>query len=349
MNIWFNVKRKIIITICIFLLLVWIPFVWSDWFFGGGEKCLFGNVLQVPISEIVKYVGAFLGGILVAINAILIYERTKEQNRSNNLIAKGQLDTRFKDAAMLLAAGNTSAELSGIHALHQIAIEASKTKDQQDYVKVINDIFITFIKENSVIEYRRNENGEIDFAEIRERIVQKKYITKSIIVLQTIIDKLFKGDDWEMYSKYQKDLSETVLDNIDFVGATFKNTTFQDAELEWANFSSSKSEYLRFTDARLQYTCFSYVQFLFPNFEGAQMNYAKFMNSQLHGAFLQNADFVQADLRNADFWCAHQIEQAIFRNTFWNIKTNFKDTAFQDKTEEELTKIMGNTPDKLDD
>jgi hypothetical protein len=107
----------------------------DDWFFGEKSK-----PETKTVAAKFKYFGAFIGGILLVINAYYIHKQTQEQHQSNYLVAKGQLDTRFKDAATLLASGNTSAELSAIHALHQIAVEASQTKDQKDYVKVIKDI-----------------------------------------------------------------------------------------------------------------------------------------------------------------------------------------------------------------
>ena len=282
----------ITMSVCIVVIgLCSVPFILNDWFF---EQ-------HTTIADKLKYVGAFVGGILVAINAYFIYKRTKELNRSNYLVAKGQLDTRFKDAASLLAEGNTSAELSGIHALHQIAVEASKTKDQKDYVKVIKDILIAFIKENSVIKYKEDENGEKLLDEFENPIVEKVHNNeKNKIVLQTIIDKLFKKDnDCEIYDEYSITLSKTVLKGKNFYGAQLQNVRFREAQLQNANFG--------------------YTQ-------------------------LQNTDFCGAQLQNINFKKAYSIDKAIFDNTSWNKNTNFESTAFENKTIEELTEIMGCPP-----
>jgi len=174
MKNWFN---RYIIAIALGIIVIglcFVPFIWDDWFFGKDAK-----PEAKTIAETLKYIGAFLGGVLVAINAYFIYKRAKALDENNKLVAKGQLDTRFKDAATLLAEENTSANLSGILALHQIAVEASKTEDQKDYVKVIKDILIAFIKENSVIEYEKDVNGEILLNEFEIRIVKKAYNKKS--------------------------------------------------------------------------------------------------------------------------------------------------------------------------
>jgi len=301
MKKWIKKYRIITVLICIVVVgLCSVPFIWDNWFFGK----------ETTIAETLKYVGAFIGGILVIVNAYFVYKRTKEQNRSNNLVAKGQLDTRFKDAATLLASGNTSAELSAIHALHQIAIEASQTEDQKDYVKVIKDILIGFIKENSVFEYMEDENGKILHDEFRRPIIKEAKNTKSNIILQTIIDKLFKGSECIIYKIYDAigevptDLSATVLKGIDFSHARLQGVIFENAQLQGVVFYFSK---------------------------------------------LQNANFVDADLQNADFWNAYNIDKAIFRYVLWNVKTNFNGTAFENKTIEELTKIMGNPPEPLEE
>jgi len=300
MKTW--IKNCLYIILAIIVVgLCFVPFIWNECFFGQ----------KITIAETLKYIGAFIGGILLAVNAFFIYKRVKEQNRNNNLVAKGQLDTRFKDAATLLAAGNTSAELSGIHALHQIAVEASQTKDQQDYVKVIKEILIAFIKDNSVIEYKKDEDGHKLFDKFRKPIIEEAHNNeKNRIVLQTIIDKLFRDSTCKIYAKYPTDLSGTVLVKMDF------------------------------SDAKLQKAVF----------RGAQLQFAEFSRAQLQGAVfyeanLQRAVFFEANLQDTDFsWANIMADRGYFSNTFWNKKTNFKGTAFENKTEKELTEIMENPP-----
>ena len=353
---------------------------------GKFEKWFFEK--HTTIAEKLKYAGAIIGGVLLVINAIYIHQQTKEQNRSNNLVlkqikeqnrsnnlvTKGQLDTRFKDAAILLASGNTSAELSAIHALNQIAIEASQTKDQQDYVKVIKDILIAFIKENSVIEYKKDKKGEI-LLDNFSPIIEKAYNAKGKIVLQTIIDKLFKDTSCKIYAEYSTDLSKTVLkeinfekaqlqnanfretqlENVKFSGAQLQNTNFCRAQIQVADFDNSQLQVADFSCAHLKLVSFSYAQLYRTNFNmiqscrtyflRAQLQETYFVEAQLEyasfwGAQLQKPYFTKAQLQNVDFQDAHNIESAWFYNTSWNEKANFKGTAFENKTIEELTKIM---------
>jgi len=385
---WIKKKYKLVITVVV-IGICSVPFVAEIWFF---EE-------HTTIAKKLKYVGVFIGGVLAIINAYFIYKRTKELNRSNKLVVKGQLDTRFKDAATLLAQENTSANLSGIYALHQIAIEASETEKQEDYVKIIKDILTTFIKANSVIEYRKIEKESILLQESKDLIINTvAYNTKNNIVLQTIIDKLFIDNGCEIYEVKcltdLTDISKTVLKEINFFSAKLKYANFSESQLQYAkfgkallentNFRKAKLQNVDFRRAELQYADFRWTQLQNANFGEAQIQNVNFGEAQLQNANfeksqLQNARFRKAQLQNTRFGNtqlqsaqfdgaqlqntyfggsqlqnvrlngAYSIDKAIFYNTSWNEKTNFSGTAFENKTVEELTKIMGNPPEPLEE
>ena len=90
---------------------------------------------------------------------------------------------------------------------------------------------------------------------------------------------------------------------------------------------------------------FNYSQLQNVNFENAQLQNAVFCNADLQNTIFCNADLQYANFEfvnfNKDY---NNIDEAIFGNTLWNEKTNFKGTFFENKTIEELTKIMGNPP-----
>ena len=280
---------------CLLFAAFFFIFFRAGWFFGRKPA---------TVAEKCKYLGAVIGGVLLVVNALYIHQQTKEQRHSNDLVRKGQLDTRFKDAATLLANSNSSAELSAIHTLHQIAIEASKDEETKDYVQVIKHILISFIKDNSVIEK------------------DTAYNKKSNLLLQTIVDYLFRVKQHEIFSEYETDLSKSVLKEIIFWEAQLDSASFFEAQLQGADFR----------EAQLQGAFF---------FE-AQLQGARFFEAQL-----QDAGFFRAQLQGAYFIEAKNIEKAHFRNTLWNLKTNFKGTSLEGKSVEELTEIMGNPPDPL--
>lgn len=266
---WFQkqwaVNSVVLILLVLLLLYAANPFNVVDWFFGENKR---------P-SEIIQYIGVICGGIIVL-------GTLYASNKRNYLTEKGQLDTRFKDAAQLLASENTSAILSGIYALHQIAIEASKGDDsQKGYVKIIQDIFCAFLRENSE---------------------QKDDVTKPKIVSQTIIDVLFDGDK-QIYNQESMDFSHTNLASIsfhakkierfkgnfshlysaDFSEATINNAEFYDANMNDTNFSKAKItntffEATEMHQSNFEETIFKDVVFVKTKMESARMEKACFIN-----------------------------------------------------------------------
>jgi hypothetical protein len=162
------------------------------WYFDGYWRILFiffGG--KTTLSETMTYAGAVAGGIILIGNLLVNNKRLKQQektneltmealtqtrelqNETNRLTAKKQLDARFKDAVSLLASENTNVILSGIHALAQIAAEDAhiNAHGQKDYVRVITNMFTSFISEEE------NKNSHI---------INKANIDESKIIIQTI-------------------------------------------------------------------------------------------------------------------------------------------------------------------
>ena len=280
---------------------------------------------EIPVA----LVGLFAAPIYYFIDFLI----KKGSNGNKNAL----FDTRIKDAAMLLAANNTSTELSGIYALHQIAKEASKTKDQKEYVKVIKNILIAFIKENSVIEYQKNRKGEILLDELEMPIVKKAYNKKNDIVLQTIINILFSNNSWKTYAEYPTNFANKVLSKeIEALNPVDLSKTV----LKGINFSYTKLPNVNFSGAQLQDAYFGFYSLLVgANFSGAQLQNANFWLTSI-----SNANFKKAALQNVNFAASYFIDKAIFGNTLWNENTNFIGTAFENKTLNQLTEIMGNPP-----
>ncbi|MDR0790706.1 MAG: pentapeptide repeat-containing protein [Bacteroidales bacterium] len=234
-----SITIAIVIFICGFILFV--PCI-RDTFFGR----------SVSPSEIITYIGIAAGSIIVIGQLIAAEKRNNLMKTRNELTEKANLDIRFKDAAMLLANDNTSAMLSGVAALHQIAVEASQIEDQQDYVQVIKDILINFIREGSQIEYKKDAQGNVVKDTYEEPMVEKAYNDKPTIIVQTIIDKLFKDKYWAIYKDYPTDLSNCVLKGFNLDVAHLEEAYFWGAHLERADFRRAHLEGADFRRAHLE-------------------------------------------------------------------------------------------------
>ncbi|MDR2120587.1 MAG: pentapeptide repeat-containing protein [Tannerella sp.] len=238
------------------------------WFFGGRK----------PLSEVLTYLGVIAGGIILLGNLLATERRNRLTDANNRLIEKntrlmekGQLDTRFKDAAMLL--GNDSTMLAGIYALNQVGIDASSIASQKDYARVVKEILCGIIRENSDPDVRK----------------------KPAIVFQTIVDVLFRNDSWETYKDYETDLCESNLRGISLSRVHLEGADLYDVHLEGANLRGAHLEKANLYKAHL---------------EGVVLNEAHLEKACLCEAHLEGANLMKAYLEGVDLRWAH-LEGAI--------------------------------------
>lgn len=314
----------------------------TTWFFGVDKS---------P-SEILTYIGVICGAIVVIANL-------SANNRRNQLTEKGQLDIRFKDAALLLASENTSANLSGIYALHQIALEASKDEDNKGYVKVIHEILCAFLRENSKIEKDEEQN-----------YISSKTL-KPNIVFQTIIDVLFK-DEKRIFALFEANLASIVLANINlsntrltniyFGYSVFTHVSFESSILTNINFNSIKFQEVDFKNAELldiiiyksELNCVSFIN---SNLNNVNLSKIDILSSYFNGAYLRNilfrdakivgVSFNDSKLLNCDFNKAKftyvSFNKSVFEEQVRLNGTRLEEYSFDEieKSSIELTKPIG--------
>jgi uncharacterized protein YjbI with pentapeptide repeats len=284
--------------------------------------------LQTP-AEILKYAGLICGSFLVLGSlqassktnrlALQSNQLTLENNQlalqSNELTRKGQLDNRFIEASKLLAGENTSEMLSGIYALHQIAVESSAKEDTKGYVPVIKNILCAFLRENRVIERDSNHT------------IVKSEMAKPKIVFQTIVDVLFKGNGPEIYKDTKTDLQEAVLKDCNFIfpdlsGAILIEANLSRAILYRADLSEAGLSRADLSRVNLSRANLSRANLYRANLYGADLIGANLSGANLSGADLTGADLTGADLTEAHLTGAH-FTKADLRGS------NFTDASFR--------------------
>ena len=244
-----RIKTAILVALILIGLLL-IPCIRTLFF---GEK--------VYPEKIITYIGAAFGGTILLFQLMENSKRNKNMEISNQNIVKtneiaerGQINTRFKDAAMLLGSKDTASILSGIYALHQIAMECHKGKEEQKgYVKVINDILCAYIRE-SVGE---DEKGE-------------KICTRPTVLIQTIIDVLFKNKG-DIYREYKSDLRGAVFVDVSFNNARLKKVDFGNASLRRVYFIHARLMKVHFNSASLSYIYFGSASLMNVKFKNASL------------------------------------------------------------------------------
>lgn len=267
-----NIYHKYVFVIIISLIIIISIF----FFFKGAHIIMFGNN-DNAIGQYVMAVATIVGGTLVALGLWVNNRRVEEQIRQNNIAEKSQINTRFKDAATLLGNDNVSTTLSGVYALHQIAVDVYNRADtEKGYVQIVQDILCVFIRENT--DTIKTEKGK------------KWRINKQpTILIETILKVLFKNDKL-IYSNLISDLSHCVFENIfledaHFIGVDFSNTKFIKSTFKGSTF----------------YSCYFDRAFIDEiNFSGCVFIKTVFDNSFIRKTTFEKATFEKTDFCNAE-------------------------------------------------
>ena len=277
---------------------------------------LFGDTPKA-LGEYVTAMGGLLGIELVFLGLWINNRRITEMVRQNNIAEKSQINNRFKDAATLLGSENVSTVLSGVYALHQIALDTSVDKDRKSYVSIVHDILCTYIKENT-------DN-------IKDEKTGKLWrINKgSTFVIQTIMKVLFKNEN-HIYSNFVTDLSNCILEDIDL----------EDAHLTNVDFSKAKFIRTSFKHATLK-SCYLEGTFIDEvSFESCSLSKVVFDNSHI-----KNTTFEKAHICHSDFW--HTLCTSVnFKDTRFE-DVDFKDAVFEKETVFDNSNLAGYSSDEI--
>lgn len=275
------VYTAVLVFVILSVICIINPFNFLLWFFGINNS-------KTP-AEIISFIGVISG-------AILVIGTLYANNKRNYVMEKGQLDIRFKDAATLLASDNTSANLSGIYALHQIAIEASKDKSQRRYVKVIHEILCAFIRDNSEILY--DEKRKISHIESK----------KTQIIIQSIIDILFCKNK-NIFSSLVADLTECAFTDVDFTNLNVQSVKFHNSHFKSVDFGDSiinncyvvscKFTEVTFTDCRLSNVDFRFSKFGETTFANCYFIEIRFTRSKFYDCLFNTSNMTDISFTRA--------------------------------------------------
>ena len=325
------------------------PKQFIEFFFGKNTRT------HTP-AEILKYIGIICGAFIVLGTLQTNNETNRLVLQGNNLTKKGQLDNRFIEASKLLSSNNTSENISGIYALHQIAIETSKSEDQNEYVRVINEILCSYIRENSLI--KKNENAT------------KVENNKPTIVIQTILDVLFHVSD-TIYVNCISNLENSVFIDIDLSNKILCNVSFKYSSFRNVDCSNSLFKNINFNYATLHKTNFSQynirskdrVDAIIPSrsnivYEPLFCTPPYLSNVSFLSTLIEDSGFEAVALDNVRFFSAEfnsvymvpsifknvNFEYCIYDNLFLDTISYFSEISFPEKylkfinIEEEFTK-----------
>ena len=259
----------------------------------GGVSQLFGLSAK---NETLTFLGIGMGGVLLALQAMMSYKRakaledtanaqaeaakaqakaTEEQAKANEKTEQGQRQERLKNAIEHLGTRKDSVRLGGAYELFHLA------QDTKDLRQTVLDILCAHI---------RRTTGEAEY--------RKKYKSKPSEEIQSLLTLLFVQEH-EVFKSLHINLQGSWLNGADLLGARLEKAVMPgvylqkallcDAQLHGANLSEARLhganlDRVRLHGANLEMT---YLQLGF--LRGAQLHRTYLSLAQLHGVALEGA------------------------------------------------------------
>ena len=223
-------------------------------------------------NEILTFVGLSMGGVLLALQAVIANKRAKamedaanEQAKANDNTEKGQRQERLKNAIEHLGHNSVSVRLGGAYELFHLAQDTEELNQRQS----ILDILCAHIRQTtSDSNYREMHNSDPS-----EEI-------------QSLLNLMFRQDH-----KVFKGL------HINLQGSWLNGANLKNARLQKAILSSAYLKGAWLLSARMQGSELIEAHMQGAKLDKAQMQGAKLWRAQFQGAYLR-----QAKLQGADLW-----------------------------------------------
>ncbi|WP_180323874.1 pentapeptide repeat-containing protein [bacterium endosymbiont of Bathymodiolus sp. 5 South] len=237
-----------------------------------------------------------------------IHKRLKNQERQIDLQINQRVDGRFNSAIGLLGSSETSARTGAVYALHELALEEEKYRQQ------IAQILCSHI---------RSKTNEQEYKKNHEKRPSNE--------IQTTLNLLFKKKEHGLYAQdfakvagfpradlshaylVEASFSDTQCQGASFRGAQCQGADFWNTQCQGASFLNTQCQGAYFWNTQCQGASFRDAQCQGVNFWGAQCQGADFLGAQCQGANFRDAQCQGANFRNAQCQGAYALKTFSFR------------------------------------
>ena len=246
-----------------------------------------------PKYEALKFLGIGMGGVLLALQALIANKRAKamgdaanaqaraaeEQAKANKNTEQGQRQERLKNAIEHLGHSSDSVRLGGAYELFHLADDEDRAEDKKDLRQTVLDILCAHIRRTTSEPKYKDKYSSNPSAEIQ-----------SLLTLLFVQEhKVFTGRDI----------------NINLQGSCLNGSNLRQARLEKAHLEGAQLHGAHLEGAQLHGAHLERAQLHGAHLEGAQLHGAHLEGAQLHGAHLEGAQLHEAHLERAQLHGAH--------------------------------------------
>ena len=292
MKLFFKIKENLfsifqytLIVLLVVLVVVFVVVMCSknpEWIFG-----LLGIAEKgEPKHEALKFLGIGMGGILVALQALMSYKRAKALEDTVVHTEKGQRQERMKNAIEHLGHTSDSVRLGGAYELFHLA------EDTEALRQTVLDILCAHIRQTT---------GEDAYREAHKFEPSEE--------VQSLLTLLFVQEH-EVFTGLRINLTESWLNGADLREARLEKAVLIGAHLQRASLNKAHLQEVSLSLSHLQgaYLSLSHLQGAYLNrahLQGAYLIEAKLQGAYLSLSHLQGAYLNGAKLQGAYLSLSH--------------------------------------------
>ena len=257
-------------------------------------------------NPILKFLGIGMGGVLLALQAMMSYRRAKALEDTVRNAEQGQRQERLKNAIEHLGHESDSVRLGGAYELFHLV------GDTKDIRRTVFDILCAHVRQTT---------GEDEY--------QKKYPSKPSEEIQSLLTLLFVQEH-KVFTGLHINLQGSWLNGADLRGAHLEKADLNKAWMQGAQLQKARLQGAELSNAQLQRAvlfrtllqeadlweaCLQEAWLLEAWLQGANLSRARLQKALLWAAHLQGASLQGADLQGArlsdarlqgaELWAAH--------------------------------------------
>ena len=265
----FSLQNVLLFALGVLLLAFVSVMVWDC-----AEKCISELLGLCEKSEVLKFIGIGMGGILLALQALMSYKRAKAledtakaQADTVSKTEQGQRQERMKNAIEHLGHKSDSVRLGGAYELFHLA------QDTKELRQTVFDILCAHIRQTT-----------------SEEAYQKKHKSKPSEEVQNLLTLLFVQEhEVEVFENFRINFQGSWLNGADLRKARLKKAILVGVNLQKADLYSTQMQGAILVRAQMQGAVLAEAKMQKAMLKGAQMQGAVLMWAQMQGAVLTEA------------------------------------------------------------
>ena len=292
--------QNVLVGVLVFLALVFIaallPIEFGTWLEGLLAK------------ESLQFLGLAMGGILIALQALMSYKRATAleqtaiaQAKAVEKTGEGQRQDRFKNAIEHLGHKSDSVRLGEAYELFLFAQDLEDLEDSEDLSRTVLDILCAHVRHVTCESSYQAVHGESPSEEIQSilNLLLRRDVFSDIRI--DLTGSWLKGAQLEEADLRDAKLNKTNLTKAKLDKATLHKAQLSDARMERASLVEAKMtkcclQRANLNDASLANAVLDYSDLSEAELKGATLDEASLPKAQLYNARMQGASLVKANM-----------------------------------------------------